>query len=83
MWETTNLILHILVTQLQLHDVLEGSEECLVKVEVRKLCPAGQNLHQNIMDEGHSLLGYMVLFVAGSLGNDREMNRTQNNICLI
>lgn len=63
-----HLVLHVLVAELQLHDVLEGSEQRLVKVEVRKLRPAGQHLRQDIVDEGHGLLGYMALLVAGRLG---------------
>lgn len=46
-----HLVLDILVTELQLHDVLKGPEKCLVEVEVRKLSPAAQHLHQHVMDE--------------------------------
>lgn len=37
------LVLDILVTEFQLHDALKRAEECLVKVEVRRLIPVCQN----------------------------------------
>lgn len=46
-----HLVLYILITELQLHDVLKGPEKCLIEVEVGKLSPAAQHLHQHIMDE--------------------------------
>lgn len=63
-----HLVLDILITQLELHDVLEGPEQRLVEVEVWELCPARQHLCQNVVDEGHSLLGYVALFVTRCLG---------------
>lgn len=63
-----HLVLHVLVTQLQLHDVLEGPEQSLVEVEVRQLPPAGQHLRQHVVDEGHGFLGHVPLLVAGGLG---------------
>lgn len=63
----SDLILDVFVTELQLHDVLKRPEESFIKMKVWQLCPAAQNLHQNIMDEGHSLLGYMSLFMTGRL----------------
>lgn len=63
-----HLVLHVLVAELQLHDVLKRSEERLIEVEVWKLRPARQHLGQNIMDEGHSLLGDVALLVASRLG---------------
>lgn len=68
------LILDILITELQLHDMLEWPEECLVEVEVWKLSPAGQHLCQNVMDERHSLLGYMTLFVTRSLSEAQSVS---------
>lgn len=62
-----HLVLHVLVAELQLHDVFEGPEERLIKVEVRELHPAGQHLCQNIVDEGNGLLGNMPLFVTRCL----------------
>lgn len=62
-----HLVLYVLVTQLQLHDVLKGPEEGLVEMEMRKLSPAGQYLHQHVVDKGHCLLGYMALLVTGCL----------------
>lgn len=63
----TDLVLNIFITELQLHDTLKGPEECLVKVEVRWLTPVSENLRQNIMDEGNSLLRHVAFFMAGSL----------------
>lgn len=65
MW--LHLILHILVAELQLHDVLEGPEERLVEVEVRELRPARQHLGQDVVDEGNGLLGHVSLFVTRCL----------------
>lgn len=62
-----HLVLNVLVAELQLHDVLERPEQCLVKVEVWKLRPARQHLCENIMDKGNGLLGYVALFVTRSL----------------
>lgn len=62
-----HLVLHVLVAELQLHDVFKGPEERLVKVEVRELHPAGQHLCQNIVDEGNGLLGNVPLFVTRCL----------------
>lgn len=70
----TNLVLHILVTELQLHDVLEGPEQRLIKVEVWELRPARQHLCQDVMDEGDGLLGNMALFVTCSLGEGEGLN---------
>lgn len=67
-----HLVLHVLVADLQLHNVFKGPEEGLVEVEVRKLHPTGQNLRQNIVDEGNSLLGNMPLFVTRCLETQRE-----------
>lgn len=68
-----HLVLHVLVAQLQLHDVLEGPEERLVEVEVRQLGPAGQHLGQHVVDEGHGLLGHVALFVTRRLeGTETE-----------
>ena len=63
-----DLVLHVLVTQLQLHDVLKGAEQRLVEVKVRKLRPAGQDLGQDVVKEGHGLLGNVTFLVARSLG---------------
>lgn len=62
-----HLVLHVLVAQLQLHDVLERPEERLVEVEVRELRPAGQHLRQDVVEEGHGFLGHVPLFVTRSL----------------
>lgn len=63
----SHLVLYVLVTELQLHDVLEGPEQRLIKVEVWKLRPARQHLRQNVVDERNGLLGYVALLVARSL----------------
>lgn len=65
-----HLVLYVLVTQLQLHDVLEGPEQRLVEVEVWKLRPARQHLRQDVMDEGNGLLGHVALFVTRRLGEE-------------
>lgn len=70
-----HLILHVLVAQLQLHDVFEGPEERLVKVEVRKFRPARQHFCQNVMDEGNGLLGNVTLFVTGRLEEEGKSHR--------
>jgi len=48
--------------------VLEGPEQSLVDVELRRLRPAGQHLRQDVVEEGHGLLGHAALFVTRSLG---------------
>lgn len=68
----THLVLDVFVTQLQLHDALERSEESLVKVEMRWLAPAREHLRQDIVDEGDRLLRHMSFLMAGSLQNSRE-----------
>lgn len=67
-----HLVLHVLVADLQLHDVFKGPEEGLIEVEVRELQPAGQHLRQNIVDEGDGLLGNMTLFVTRCLERQGE-----------
>lgn len=71
-----HLVLDVVVAQLQLHDVFEGPEERLVEAEVRRLGPAGQNLGQNVVDEGDGLLGDVALLVARRLQDGgRECQR--------
>lgn len=70
-----HLVLYILVTELQLHDVLKRPEKRLIEMKVRKLSPAAQHLHQNVVDEGYCLLGYMPFFMACSL--EREKNNQE------
>lgn len=67
-----HLVLHVLVADLQLHDVFKGPEEGLIEVEVRELQPAGQHLRQNIVDEGDGLLGDVPLFVTRCLERPGE-----------
>lgn len=68
----TDLVLNIFITELKLHDTLKGPEECLVKVKVGRLTPVSENLGQDIMDEGNSLLRHMAFFMARSLQKIRE-----------
>lgn len=71
----TDLVLNVFVTELELHDPLEGPEECFVKVKVRRLTPVREDLGQDVVDEGHSLLRHAALFVTGSLRKTREGRR--------
>lgn len=64
-----HLVLNVLVTELQLHNVLKRSEQRLIEVEMRRLRPARQNLRQNVVEEGDGLLGYVALFVTRRLLN--------------
>lgn len=59
--------MHVLITQLQLHDALKGAEKRLVEVKVRRLVPAHQHFGEDVMDEGDSLLRHVSLLVTGSL----------------
>lgn len=63
----SDLILDVFVTELKLHDVLKRPEESFIKMKVWQLCPAAQDLQQNIMDEGNSLLGYVSFLMTGRL----------------
>lgn len=74
-----DLVLDVLVTQLQLHDTLERSEESFVKVEMRWLIPVRENLRQYVMDEGNRLLRHVSFLVAGSLQNSQE-SRTPSGL---
>lgn len=62
-----DLVLDVLVTQLQLHNVLKRTEQRLIKVEVWKLRPARQHLRQDVVDEGDGLLGDVALLVTRRL----------------
>ena len=64
------LVLGVLVAAPQLQDVLEGGEQRLVEVEVWRLRPAAQNLHQQVVEETDGLLGDMALPVTGCLGSE-------------
>ena len=75
-----DLVLDVLVTQLQLHDTLERSEESFVKVEMRWLIPVRENLRQYVMDEGNRLLRHVSFLMAGSLQNSQE-SRTPSGLC--
>lgn len=68
----TDLVLNVFITQLQLHDALKGPEERFVEMEVRRLTPVCENLRQDVVDEGNSLLRHMALLVAGGLHKTRE-----------
>ena len=65
------LVLHILVTQFQLHDVLERPEQSLVEVEVWQLRPTAQDLGQYIMDKRDRLLRHVTLFVTRRLEEEQ------------
>lgn len=45
------LVLHIFITELQLHDVLKRPKKRLVEMKMWKFGPAAQHLYQHIMDE--------------------------------